>query len=265
MEASGMRRLLPIAVLTIAASPVHADGGDLAKQLSNPVASLVSVPFQFNYDCCYGPDEGARATLNIQPVVPLKLSSDWTLILRTILPVIEQGEAAFDLAGRFGLGDASQSFFFSPNPAPGGWIWGAGPAFLWPTATESTLGSGKWGVGPTAVLLKQLSGWTFGVLTNHIWSYAGDGDRAAVSDTFIQPFVGFTWPDTTSLTVNTESTYDWTAGQWTVPINLTLGHIFRFDTQPVSFQFGVRYDAIAPEESASWGARFNIVLLFPQH
>jgi hypothetical protein len=261
-----MRRLLPIIVLfALASSALADDENELAKKLSNPVASLISLPFQFNYDCCYGPDHGERVTLNIQPVVPFKLNDDWNIIIRTILPVIQQGETAFNDGDRLGLGDTTQSFFFSPNPAPGGWIWGAGPAFLWPTATDNMLGSRKWGAGPTAVLLKQDSGWTYGILTNHIWSYAGETDRAPVSNTFLQPFVSFTWPDTTSLTLNSESTYNWTAEQWTVPLNLTLAHIFRLGTQPTSFQFAVRYYATAPNETASWGARFNIVFLFPQH
>jgi hypothetical protein len=260
-----MRRLLLIASLTLPTSSALADdASDLANKLSNPVSSLISLPFQFNYDCCYGPDDGHRVTLNIQPVVPFKLDDDWSLIVRTILPVIEQGETSFADTDHFGLSDTTQSFFFSPTPAPGGWIWGAGPALLWPTATDGTLGSGQWGAGPTAVLLKQEAGWTYGILANHIWSYAGDADRASVSNTFLQPFVGFTWRDTTSLTFNSESTYNWTAEQWTVPLNLTLGHVFRFGTQPISFQFALRYFATAPVEAASWGTRFNIVFLFPE-
>ena len=255
---------LVIALIMLASSALADDQNELAEKLSNPISSLISLPFQFNYDCCYGPDSGHRMTLNIQPVVPFKLNDDWSLIVRTILPVVEQSETSIGDGDHFGLSDTTQSFFFSPNPAPGGWIWGAGPAFLWPTATASALGSGKWGAGPTAVLLKQDAGWTYGILANHIWSYAGDGDRTSVSNTFLQPFVGFTWRDTTSLTFNTESTYNWTAEQWTVPLNLTLGHIFKFGAQPISFQFGLRYYAAAPVDTASWGARFNIVFLFPE-
>jgi hypothetical protein len=259
-----MQRLLPVAVFMMMTSSALADDEtELATKLSNPISSLISLPFQINYDCCYGPDDGDRVTLNIQPVIPIKLNDDWNVIMRTILPVIQQGETAFNDSDRVGLGDTTQSFFFSPNPAPGGWIWGVGPVFLWPTATDSTLGSREWGVGPTAVLLKQESGWTYGVLANHIWSYADGIDRASVSNTFIQPFVGFTWRDTTSLTLNSESTYNWTAEQWTVPVNLTLGHIFKLGTQPTSFQFALRYYPTAPTETASWGARFNIVFLFP--
>jgi hypothetical protein len=151
---------------------------ELAKQLSNPVASLISVPFQFNYDEGFGPNDGERVTLNIQPVIPISLNDDWTLISRTILPVIWQNDIARDSGEQSGLGDITQSLFFSPkNPGPSGIIWGVGPAFLVPTGTDDLLGTGKWGAGPTAVVLKQIDGWTVGALANHIWSFAGDGDR----------------------------------------------------------------------------------------
>ena len=260
-----MRRLLLAATLFCATSPALADESDvdLATKLSNPVASLISVPFQFNYDCCNGPADGRRFTLNIQPVVPFELNSDWNLIVRTILPVVDQ-EELFDGAGNgAGLGDTLQSFFFSPKNTLDGWIWAVGPAFLWPTATDGAIGGGKWGAGPTALVLKQQSGWTYGVLANHIWSYAGTGVGPNTSNTFIQPFVGYTWPDTTGITLNSESTYDWTGGQWTVPINLVVSHLFRFGKQPVSFQVGGRYYAQHPDDTATWGMRAAVVFLFP--
>jgi hypothetical protein len=248
------------------ALPAYAEGDDsaqLAGKLSNPVSSLISVPLQFNYDCCYGPKDGDRVTLNIQPVVPFHISDDWNLIVRTIVPIVDQ-QAAFDGDDdHFGLGDTTQSFFFSPNPAPGGFIWGAGPVFLWPTGTDSTIGSRKWGVGPTLVVLKQDSGWTYGILANHIWSYGGERDHPNISNTFLQPFVGYTWPDTTGLTFNTESTYNWKSEQWTVPLNLVVSHIYKFGSQPISFQFGTRYYASKPDDGARWGLRFAAVFLFP--
>lgn len=129
-------------------------GADLAKQLSNPIASLISVPFQLNYDRGFGPDDGHRITLNVQPVIPVSLNEDWNLISRTILPVISQSDIAGPSGDQFGLGDTVQRFFFSPKePTAGGIIWGAGPVFLIPTGTDDLLGSEKWGIGPTAVAL----------------------------------------------------------------------------------------------------------------
>ncbi len=155
------------------------DDADLAKKLSNPVSNLISVPFQYNYDCCFGPDHGDRSTLNIQPVMPVPINSSWSVIIRTILPVIEQARVSPQTGGAFGLGDTTQSFFFTTGPSKSGFIWAVGPAFLWPTGTND-LGSGKWGAGPTFVVLKQQGGWSYGMLANQIWSYANaNGDRGA--------------------------------------------------------------------------------------
>lgn len=260
------RTLVAAAFLLGATGVAHADDADLAKQLSNPVASLISVPFQFNYDRGYGPDDGFRATLNIQPVVPITLNDDWNLISRTILPLITQNDIAGPSGTQSGLGDTTQSLFFSPKaPGPGGIIWGVGPAMLLPTATDDLLGSGKWGAGPTAVLLKQSGPWTYGVLANHIWSFAGDDDRSDVNSTFLQPFLSYTTPDAWTFGLNTESTYDWTNDEWSVPINATVAKLVKFGHQPVSFTVGARYWAQSPENGPEgWGFRGVVTLLFPK-
>jgi len=246
------------------------DSAELAQKLSNPVASLISAPFQFNDDSKIGPDErGHRLTMNVQPVVPITISDDWNMISRTILPVTSQADISPGSGSQSGIGDITQSLFFSPNaPGPGGIIWGAGPAFLLPMATDDLLGAKKWGLGPTVVVLKQSHGFTYGFLTNQIWSVASvknNRDRAPLSSLFLQPFLSYTTPTAWTYGINAESTYDWHAHQAAVPVNLTVAKLTKVGKVPVSFTAGVRYWAASSATSPhGWGYRAVITLLFPK-
>ncbi|WP_254443172.1 transporter [Ruegeria atlantica] len=191
---------------------------ELAKLLANPVAALISVPFQLNHDQNLGADRnGSHWILNVQPVVPFHLADDWNLISRTILPIASIDGGLPDSGSETGLGDTVQSLFLSPKkPSAGGWIWGAGPVFLLPTSTDNSLGLGEWGAGVTGVALKQQGPWTYGGLTNHIWDIDSDTD---INQTFLQPFISYTNSNAWTFTLNTESTYSWETDQWSVPIN----------------------------------------------
>jgi len=158
-----------------------------------------------------------------------------------------------------------QSAFFSPkDPGPGGLIWGVGPVFLLPSATDSLLGSEKFGLGPTAVLLKQDHGWTYGILANQIWSVAGNDNRDDVNATFLQPFLAYTTKKQTTFTINSESTYDWEHEQWTAPINLMVAQLVKVGKMPIQFQVGGKYYIDGPQNTPDWGIRFNVTLLFPK-
>jgi hypothetical protein len=236
---------------------------DLAQKINNPVANLISVPGQNNWDFGIGPANAMRYTGNIQPVIPVSISQDWNLIIRTIVPVI-YAESPIPHGPRVsGVGDISQSLFFSPKEPIGGWILGGGPAFLWPTASDRALGAGAWGAGPTLVVLRQQDGWTYGALANHVWSYAGWGTQN-VSATYIQPFVSYSTKTFTSFGFNTESTYDWVQGQWTVPLNASISQILKMGKQPLQLSVGARYYAEKPNGGPDWGLRFTITLLFPK-
>ena len=189
--------VLCLMALSNAAQAQVGSDAELARKLANPISSLISVPLQYNYDCCFGPLEAERHLLNIQPVIPTKLNLNWNLIVRTILPVVSLQAPALGLDDTFGLSDTLQSFFVSPSNTPGGVTWGVGPAIQWPTGTDPLIDSGKWAADPTAAILKQQSGWTYGILANQIWSFAdagGPNHRPEVNQAFIQPFLA-SWKD----------------------------------------------------------------------
>lgn len=241
------------------------DAAELAKKLQNPIASLISVPFKLNWDTGIGPANADRYVLNIQPVVPVSISDNTNLIIRTIVPIIKAEAPVAAMDNESGLGDILQSFFFSPKaPTDGGWIWGAGPVLLYPSASNDAVGAEKWGAGPTAVVLKQDSGWTYGALGNHVWSFAGNDHRSDVSATFIQPFLSYTTKTFTTYGINTESTYDWENSQWTVPVNLSVSQLMKFGKQPVSFQLAARSYLERPEGGPDWGLSFTTTFLFPK-
>jgi hypothetical protein len=207
---------------------------ELAKKTQNPVADLISVPFQNNINFGVGPNDDVQYILNVQPVIPFRLTEDWNLISRTIAPLIYQPELAPGVGDVFGLGDIQQSLFFSPAK-PGKLIWGVGPILQFPTATDDSLGQGKWGAGPTAVALTVHGPWVLGALVNNVWSFAGDSDRRDVNQMLIQPFVNYNLPDAWYVVTAPIITADWEAesdDRWTVPLGAGVGKIVRLGKLP---------------------------------
>jgi hypothetical protein len=241
---------------------------DLAKQLSNPVASLVSVPFQENWEFGVGPDEdeGTRFQVNFQPVMPFSLNERWNLIVRVIVPFISQPPLAPGAEATFGIGDITPSFFFTPA-VPRGFIWAVGPVFLLPATSDPFLGTEKWGTGPTGLILKESGPWTFGALVNQIWSFAGEDDRTDVNQTFLQPFLAHNWPTGYTLTLQSETSANWEApdgDEWTIPINLIVSKVVKIGKKPMSVGGGVGYFVDSPEGGPDWKLRTVVTLLFPK-
>jgi len=260
---------LATSALTLAApsSAQQDQAAELAKKLSNPVASLISVPLQYNYDEYSGTNDGASASkLIVQPVIPFSLNNDWNLITRTLIPLVDQKGFPVAALNESGLSDTTASFFFSPkSPTADGWIWGAGPVLLLPTATKDVLGTEKWGLGPTGVALKQSGPWTVGLLAGHVWSVAGNDSRADISATTLQPFFSYTTKSHTTIGAYTESAYDWKGEQWQVPLIFQAGQLFKIGPQVMQLAVAAKYWAEAPDNGPEgWGLRLQLTLLFPK-
>jgi hypothetical protein len=238
----------------------------LAGKLVNPLASLVSVPFQVNLDRDIGPRAQTREQLNIQPVVPITLGPRWKVISRTVVPLVYLDGGIPDGGSLSGLSDVTQSLFFTPvAPAASGWLLGAGPVAQLPTGTDSRLSTDAWSLGPTAVAVYQAGAWTCGALANHLWPVAGERRREAPDTSLVQPFVGYVTPSRTTVALNAEATYDGTHAQWAVPVHLTVAQLLKLGPQPLSVFVAARYWAASPDGGAKgWGIRYGVTLLFRQ-
>jgi hypothetical protein len=243
----------------------------LAKLAQNPVGNLISVPFQDNANLNYGALKGTQNVLNIQPVIPIDLNSDWNIITRTIAPIVWL--PALDPGGTnvSGLGDVQVSAFLSPAN-PGGWIWGVGAIAQLPTHTNDVLGNNNAGLGPTAVLLHLSKGdpWVYGVLVNNIWSVT-HSSSSSYNNGLVQPFLNYNFEGEKSkgtyLTTSPIITADWTAkggNVWTVPLGGGVGHIFHFGKLPVNSQVAAYYNVVTPASGPNWQIRAQVQFMFPK-
>jgi len=238
---------------------------ELAKKLSNPIASLISVPFQNNTDIGIGENNGARNTLNIQPVIPVRISENLNLITRCVLPVISQYNVTGMGNSEIGLGNTVLSAFFSPSNSKGGLTWGAGPVFMLPTGSNEYLSVKKLGVGPTAVALYQSKGYTVGALVNQIWGVASKENQDDLSILFFQPFFSYNWKSGAGIGANFEVSQNWGAKTTSVWFNPTLSAVTSFGKQKTQFVIGPRFNLAAPDGSkADIGVRAAVVFLFPK-
>jgi hypothetical protein len=244
-----------------------ADDEALRKAAQNPVASLISVPLQNNTNFDVGPLDRTQNILNIQPVVPLGLNEKWNLITRTIVPLVYQPDTTVKDLGTLGLGDINPSFFLSPA-RPGKLIWGVGPAFVLPTATNRVLGQGKWSGGPTVVALAEPGHWVLGILANNVWSFAGESDRPAVNQMLLQYFINYNMKKGWYLTSQPILTASWKAASgsvWTTPFGGGLGRITKLGPQPVNLSLQFYGNAAYPSGASPWSMRAQIAFLYPRH
>ena len=251
---------------TVAVSEGASDE-ELAKAAQNPIASMISLPFQNNTNLNIGPDDSTQNILNIQPVWPFKINDDWNLITRTIVPVVSQPSFLTPIKDgrKDGIGDTVFTAFLSPSGAAD-ITWGVGPAILLPTATNDALGQDTWGAGISAVALMMPGKWVVGGLISNIWSVGG-GDEDINLFTF-QPFINYNLDDGWYVVTAPIITANWEADgdhRWTVPLGGGVGKIFRIGNQPINAQLSLYNNVITPDHyGAEWQVRTQLQFMFPK-
>ena len=267
-----------LATVTLLGTASAQSQEDLAKQAQNPIANMISLPFQNNTNFGIGPDEdGVQNILNIQPVVPFSLSENFNLITRTILPIVTQPDFYTGGEGTItGLGDISLSTFLSPTKSSK-LTWGVGPMFLFPTATDGflgaqspsggeSLGADKWGAGLSLIGLVMPGKWVLGSLISNVWSFAGSGDQDINLFTW-QYFINYNLPKGWYLTSAPIITANWEADSdntWTIPFGGGFGKLFSIGKQPINAQLSAYYNVEKPDFGPDWQLRFQIQFLFPK-
>ena len=270
-----IRRVVAIAAIAVGIAAFQGTAyaqQTLREQSQNPIADLITVPFQNNTNFGVGQLNKTQNIHNIQPVIPIQLNENWNLIARTIVPVTYQPAMFRGDSTDFGLGDATPQLFFSPKkPAPfmgGVFVWGVGPNFLLKTATDRRLGTGKWGAGPTAVALAIVKPFVVGAVVGNTWSFAGDSDREDVNLLVAQYFINYNLPQGWFLTSSPVITANWEADsdeRWTVPIGGGFGRVFNIGQQPVNAQVQAFSNVVTPDNGgANWQLRAQLNFLFPQ-
>jgi hypothetical protein len=263
----------PIGWLTAAAlfwilssSAFAQDAESLVREAKNPFADLTNL--QFLYDASVGTRDQTSQVVTFQPLIPFEVSQTFSIITRTVLPLIDQPGTASGSGRVHGVGDTQFSAFLSPTRT-GSLVWGAGPVLQLPTATNSALGQGKWGVGPTAGLQWSGTQWTLGALINNIWSFAGNASRAAVNQMQLQPEINYSFrlDPNGYLTFSPTITANWQASgneRWTVPMSLGIGQLVKLGSQSINLQATAYYNVVAPTDTPPWTLEVELQLLFPK-
>lgn len=271
--------LVPLVATSALALSQEADGhldpgenevAELARSAQNPLADMISVPFQNNTNFNVGPEDKTQNVLNIQPVYPVNLSNDWNMITRTIIPVISQPPMLSGQSRKNGIGDIQFTAFFAPvQPTSSGWMWGAGAIAQLDTATDDRLGQGKWGLGPSLLALRSDGAFIYGALINNVFEIAGDDNGNDLNQMLVQPFVNYNFPNIPGryLTFAPIITANWEASsgnKWTVPLGGGIGQIIKLGELPLNLQASAYYNVETPQYGADWQMRLQAQVLLPK-
>jgi len=259
MKTATFRAPLVVCALSVPAAAVAQDTADLAQELANPLAAIISVPFQLNRDDNLGfAGTGSRTTLNLQPIIPFALDNGANIITRTIIPYIWQ-EDVIPGTSQSGFGDILAKAWYSRS-TESDLTWGVGPAVRIPTYSD--VSSDTWAAGVTGILLKQTGPWTFGALANHLWALEDD-PKTPTNATFVQPFVAYSTENAWTYSLQSESTYDWETESWSVPLNASVSKLVVLGGKPVNLQAGVGNWLESPDGGPEdWRFRLQVQFVF---
>jgi hypothetical protein len=275
-----LKTLALAAVLIPGIASAEMSQEEIAKASQNPLTAMYSLPIQNNTYVNIGPDKKTKNIANFQPVLPFDLNDDWTVVTRTIIPIVSSpnvpgvtAPASTPYERTFGLGDTTFTAFFTPKAATeSGWIWGVGPSLYLPTATDTDLGTKKWGAGASAVALKMDGKFVYGALISNVWSFAGSGQDAGierVNAMTLQPFINYNMEDGWFIASVPIITANWeapdSAHTWTVPMGLGVGRAMKLGKIPMTAQLHGYYNVVTPDDyGEQWQMRIQVQLLFPR-
>ena len=268
-----LKTLALAAVLLPGIASAEMSKAEIAKASQNPLTAMYSLPIQNNTYVNIGPDNKTKNVANFQPVLPFDLNDDWTVVTRTIIPLTSKpniGNTPYDRT--FGVGDTTFTAFFTPKTTgDSGWIWGVGPSFYLPTASDSNLGTNNWGAGLSGVALKMDGKFVYGALISNVWSYAGENHNAGnrINSMTLQPFVNYNMADGWFVASVPIITANWEAPHtdeiWTVPMGLGVGRAMKLGKIPMTAQVHGYYNVVTPEGyGEEWQMRVQVQLLFPR-
>lgn len=242
---------------------IEARAAALAKQTQNPVADLVTIPVQFNWNTGGGLGDETMQIINVQPVLPLALDDDWLLVSRTIVPLVNVPLPSGDRST--GIGDIQEQMYLT-SAKPGKVIWGFGPIFSFPTATNDALTTGQFALGADFVVLTMPGKWAIGAVANQLWRIAGSDNTTAINAFFIQPFINYNFHRGWSISTSPNITADWNApsGQeWTVPLGLGVSKVTGIGKQPVNISLQYYHNVVRPDAAGADVVRMVFALLYP--
>ena len=224
------------------------------------------MPLQNNTQFGIGPHDRSGNTLNIQPVVPIKLTRGVNLVTRTIIPIRNLAHFESPSGRTTGIGDINPTFFFTPAK-PGKVIWGVGPSFQLPTATDARLGNRRWTAGPAAVVLVMPGSWVIGALASNFFSLDSKAGKDDINLLSSQLFVTYNLSGGWFVTSSPIITADWNAPgseRWTVPVGGGFGRVTKLGKQPISWTVQAYYMLEAPTGGPEWELRIQLAFLFPK-